>query len=399
MPTYGPPRLRAKIRGKHTMTRVYLIRHGEAEGNLYRRAQGTYDGRITAKGERQIDALAARFRDVPVDALISSDLSRTLRTAEAITRYHDLPLQRDARLRELDLGPWENVPYGDLHRDDPQQLYNFNNDPARWLVPGAESFAHAEARMRAAVFDAAARYPGRTVVCVSHGTVIRTLLAGLMGIPSAEIRRLPHGDNTAVSLLEIGDDGSVRAAFVNDSSHLPTELSTFARQSWWKDAKSADLNNVSFRRFSPEKYPKKYCEYYEKTWLAVHGSLDGFHAPLYLASAIQHEKACPDALVSIVRQDGEAVGLIELDTERGAVDGWGWICLCFVEEPVRRKLLGVHLIGHAVSVFRALGRSAVRLSVFEGNAGALRFYETCGFRVVGGTPGVSGRLLVMEKEL
>ena len=40
------------------MTKVYLIRHAEAEGNYYRRIQGHWDGRITALGMRQIDALA-----------------------------------------------------------------------------------------------------------------------------------------------------------------------------------------------------------------------------------------------------------------------------------------------------------------------------------------------------
>ena len=380
------------------MTRVYLIRHGEAEGNLYRRAQGTYDGRITAKGEKQIDALAERFRSVPVDALYSSDLSRTLRTAEAVTRFHPLTVQTDPRLREIDLGPWENVPYGDLHERAPESLWRFNNDPARWREPGAETFAHVEARMRAVLADIAARHPEQTVVCVSHGTAIRTLLASLLGIPSAEINRLPHGDNTAVSLLEL-DRGEVRVVYSNDASHLPEELSTFARQSWWKDKKSGDLNNVAFHRFSPTKYPGTYCKFYEKTWLAVHGTLDGFHAELYLAAAVRHEEACPDALVTIVRQDGETAGLIELDTERGAEAGCGWICLCFVEEFARRNLLGVQLIGHAVSVFRKLGRSALRLSVFEGNTGALCFYESCGFRKVGETPGVSGTLFIMEKEI
>ena len=61
--------------------------------------------------------------------------------------------------------------------------------------------------------------------------------------------------------------------------------------------------------------------------------------------------------------------------------------------------IGAQLIGHAVSVFRRMGRRAVRLSVFEGNEGAIRFYEEFGFRAVGETEGVSSRLLVMEKEL
>ena len=60
------------------MTRIYLIRHAEAEGNLYRIAHGHEEGLITDyRGPRQIRALAQRFRDIPVDAVYASDLIRT----------------------------------------------------------------------------------------------------------------------------------------------------------------------------------------------------------------------------------------------------------------------------------------------------------------------------------
>ena len=51
------------------MTEIYLIRHAQAEGNLYRMMHGHWDGSVTALGLKQIDALAERFRTVHVDAL------------------------------------------------------------------------------------------------------------------------------------------------------------------------------------------------------------------------------------------------------------------------------------------------------------------------------------------
>lgn len=60
---------------RKNMTTVYLIRHAEAEGNLYRRAQGHYNSTITDRGYRQIAALAKRFADIPIDAVYSSDLA------------------------------------------------------------------------------------------------------------------------------------------------------------------------------------------------------------------------------------------------------------------------------------------------------------------------------------
>ena len=75
------------------MTEIYLIRHAEAEGNLYRIVQGHFNSYITGRGHRQIAALAERFRDVHLDALYSSDLRRTVATAGAVTKYHELPKQ------------------------------------------------------------------------------------------------------------------------------------------------------------------------------------------------------------------------------------------------------------------------------------------------------------------
>ena len=58
------------------MTTIYLIRHAEAEGNIFRRAHGWYDSSVTRNGLRQIEALKKRFESVPVDADDASDLIR-----------------------------------------------------------------------------------------------------------------------------------------------------------------------------------------------------------------------------------------------------------------------------------------------------------------------------------
>jgi probable phosphoglycerate mutase len=63
------------------MTKIYLIRHAEAEGNLYRRIHGWYDGAVTDMGYRQIEALKQRFADIKIDAVYSSDLKRARETA------------------------------------------------------------------------------------------------------------------------------------------------------------------------------------------------------------------------------------------------------------------------------------------------------------------------------
>ena len=377
------------------MTSIYLIRHGEAEGNLYRRAQGHYEADITAKGHRQIAALAERFKDVHIDALYSSDLRRTRITAGAITKYHDLPMVLEPELREVCLGKWEDQPWGNLSRDYPAAMTAFNDDPEAWEAPEAESFEHLAERMMSAITRIATAHEGQTVACVSHGMAIRTLLSKILGIPSKEIRRLPHGDNTAVSLLEIEGD-EIRAVFYNDASHLQGDLSTFARQSWWRKPGLHDVDNVTFRLLDPSEQPELYIDFYSEAWQAVHGSLDGFEPSLYLASA-RRRHAEDERSIAIILRGDEVVGLTEVDTARGKNEGWGWISLCCVREAHRRSLLGVQLLGHAVSVFRNKGYKSIRLSVFPGNEAALKFYAANGFVKIGETEGVFGNLDIMEK--
>ena len=96
------------------MTTIYLIRHAEAEGNLYRRAHGWYNSTITDRGYRQIAALTKRFTDTKFDAVYSSDRFRTMITALAIYKTHGLPLRTVRALREIDVGYWEDTPWACL---------------------------------------------------------------------------------------------------------------------------------------------------------------------------------------------------------------------------------------------------------------------------------------------
>ena len=111
------------------MTKIYLVRHAEAEGNVYRRIHGQYDSRITPNGLRQVEALRTRFQDIPIDACYASDLNRTCVTARSVYLPKGLELRRDRRFREVNLGRWEDIPFGWLERFEPERMTQFNKEP------------------------------------------------------------------------------------------------------------------------------------------------------------------------------------------------------------------------------------------------------------------------------
>lgn len=380
------------------MTKIYLIRHAEAEGNLYRRSQGQYDANISPLGQAQIAALAERFREEPIDALWSSDLHRTMSTATAILKYHpQLELRTTPALREVCMGVWEDMPWGNIDRDDHEQMELFSGDPARWSVPGSESYEAVIARIKQTILALGATYEGKTIAVVSHGFAIRALLCDHFGIPSEEFYRLPYGDNTSVALLTV-ENGALGVEWYNDNSHLGDELSTFARQHWWRQKHGDAKESFTFESLDPRTEGELFSRCYADTWLESHGNLTGYVPSLYLHTATQLADKDPRCVMKLLA-NGEFAGLIQIDPERGAEDGAGWISLLYVEPSHRNRRLGIQLVGHAVSCFRRLGRRSIRLHVSKTNENALGFYRNNGFSILREAEGVGGVLYLMEMDI
>ena len=377
------------------MTKVYLIRHAEAEGNYYRRIQGHWDGGITAKGHKQIAALAERMKEVHLDALYSSDLTRTMLTAGAITKYHDLPLITDPRLREVHMGIWEGVGWGDASYYDAEQYSYFSSNPDLWQVDGSESWHDLQERLYSAIADIASRHEGQTIAIVSHGTAIRALMCKILNVPGRDIHSVKHGDNTAVSELTV-ENGVLSLNVICDNSHLPDDLTNHARQTWWKTGK--DKGNLHFRPLNLNTEAKFYLRCYADAWQIAHGDTDGFVPALYLMSAKRWQDDHPEAIAVALDED-EVVGLVALDTHRGAEDGQGWIGFFYLLPEHRGKRYGVQLLGYADTLYTRLGRNALRLRVSEDNPHARGFYDHLGFVQVDEAVGIGAPLQILERKL
>ena len=83
---------------------IYLIRHGETPWNAEQRILGATDIGLTPTGLRQAEALSDALSDRPIRAVYSSDLSRALRTADALARPHALEIRARPDLREMNQG-------------------------------------------------------------------------------------------------------------------------------------------------------------------------------------------------------------------------------------------------------------------------------------------------------
>ena len=379
------------------MTTLYLIRHAEAEGNLYRRIHGQYNSLITDNGYRQIRALRERFADVPIDAVYSSDLFRTMTTARAIYVPKGLPLQTRSDLRELNMGEWEDRSWAGIDRANKEMMGLFSATSPDFRAPGGESFPEVRRRGTAALLDIAAKHPNGTVAVFAHGTFIRNTVAEFLGIGPENMKKMGHSDNTAVSLLEI-ENGKVHVVYMDDNSHLTPEISTLARQHWWNKAdKKLDVN-LWFAPFdlSQEENRAFYRACREDAWKNLYGRLDRYDGEGFLSEAYHHWQANPQSL-AMAMAGSQPSGLLQLDLDRGAQEKKGYISFLYLSPAQRRNGVGVQLIGKSISVYRPLGRDWLQLSCSEANKPALAFYEKYGFRKNSSVPGAYGTLYEMEK--
>ena len=193
------------------MATVILVRHGRttanAAGLLAGRAAGVSLDRI---GREQAALTGDRLAAVPLAGVVSSPLERCRQTARLILDRQagnpSAPIEPD--LTECDYGQWQGRLLSDLAAEDLWPAVQ--SQPSAVVFPGGESMAAMQARSVAAVrrHDAAfeAKYgPGAVWAAVSHGDIIKSILADAFGMHLDLFQRINVGP-ASVSIVHYGAD-------------------------------------------------------------------------------------------------------------------------------------------------------------------------------------------------
>ena len=96
------------------MTKLLIVRHGEAEGNREHRFIGQSDVSLTEDGRAQVEALTRRLLGVGITHVVSSDLRRATETVNPLAETLGIPVKTDSRLREIANGEWANLVAADV---------------------------------------------------------------------------------------------------------------------------------------------------------------------------------------------------------------------------------------------------------------------------------------------
>ena len=185
--------------------RLDLLRHGETElgGGL----RGSLDDALTANGWAQMRA--AVMEQGPWDRLVSSPLQRCARFAEELGARLKLPVTLEKDLQELHFGAWEGQSAAALMETDAEGLGLFWADPYRFTPPEGELVSAFSDRVLGAVARLHQAYAGERVLLISHGGVMRLLLARARGLPREQLLNVEVGHGGLFSLY-VAADGALK---------------------------------------------------------------------------------------------------------------------------------------------------------------------------------------------
>jgi alpha-ribazole phosphatase len=187
--------------------RLDVLRHGETErgGGL----RGSLDDALTDAGWAQMRA--AVLGQGPWDRLVSSPLQRCARFAQALGAQLGLPVQLERDLQELHFGAWEGQSAAALMETDAEALGLFWADPYSFTPPQGERVEDFSARVLAAVARLQAAHVGERVLLISHGGVMRLLLAQARGLPREQLLNVEVGHGALFS-LQVESDMTLKEA-------------------------------------------------------------------------------------------------------------------------------------------------------------------------------------------
>ena len=188
--------------------RLLLVRHGRLGANYIGRLIGATDLPLDPTGEQQAMALAGRLMRWSPQRCFCSPMQRCRQMAALAAP--NLPPQTDPDLREIDFGRWETHTFAEAAAEDPSLVDRWAELSPQFGFPGGETVGDFLGRVRAAA-DRLVQTEAQTVLAVTHGGVIRTMICYLLGL---EPRRYVAFDvpYAATVVIDLFDGKGVLAA-------------------------------------------------------------------------------------------------------------------------------------------------------------------------------------------
>jgi probable phosphoglycerate mutase len=186
------------------VTTFFLVRHA-VTSHTGKKLTGWMEGvPLTDEGRQQAIAVAERLSDVAFDAIYSSPIDRTMQTAQAIASRHGLRVRTSRKIGEVEYGKWTDRPLKVLART--KLWTNVQRWPSAVRFPEGETLREVQTRAVDEIERLTAEHPKGTVCCVSHGDVIKLIIAHYMGVHIDLFQRIVIAP-ASISVIALSERG------------------------------------------------------------------------------------------------------------------------------------------------------------------------------------------------
>jgi len=200
-----------------------VVRHALTDLNVQGRVQGSRNLSLNVQGREQARKVARALKDMHFDHVYVSDLDRCMQTAKEILRFHpDVAVTYSEQLRERRGGFIEGMPKQEAMEYFRRSGMQFHD----WVPEGGESYEGVQSRARVFFEQLLNKHKGQSVLLVSHGALLSTLLIHIFQRPlDYEQYKKYRLDNAAYSIIDISDTKDHSVHVLNAIEHLETQNS------------------------------------------------------------------------------------------------------------------------------------------------------------------------------
>lgn len=200
------------------MTRIFVVRHGETDGNQKKIYRGHWDLPLNKTGKAQVKKAGEALQSVRLDVIYTSPLLRAAQTAEAVAAKQDVEPEEDESLIDIDYGDWTKLPDAEVAEKFPDQYRQWKQSPETVLFPGGEGLPSVRARVEPALKMFVEQHPDQTIALASHRVPIKLLLCAALGLPDSAFWQIQI-DTASISALDYVK-GKFNLIFSNETCHL-----------------------------------------------------------------------------------------------------------------------------------------------------------------------------------
>lgn len=205
-----------------SVTRLYLVRHGQSAGNAEGRFGGHSPTPLSNLGQLQAEATAEALAREHIDVIYSSDLLRAVQTATPLSEKLGIPINRTAAFRERHVGVLEGLTFDESRVSHPADYHALVNRLVHHTITDGESYRDLLRRATNELYGILRAHRGRKIVVFSHTGAICFLTLHLMGAIHRGTKSTPWlvTSNCGINRFEFRGPRNVRVLAVNDTRHL-----------------------------------------------------------------------------------------------------------------------------------------------------------------------------------